>query len=48
MVYVFPTAMLVLLPAAAIGAIAAANRDEGEPNYCLYGAGNAVQVVMER
>lgn len=44
----FPPAILVLLPATAIGAVAAANRNEAEPNYCLYGAGNAVQVLMER
>ena len=47
-VYVFPPAMLAILPAVALGAIAAANRDEAEPNYCLYGAGNAVQLLMER
>lgn len=44
----FPAAILVLLPATAIGTIAASNRDGGEPNYCLYGAGSAVQVIMER
>lgn len=45
---VFPAAILILLPATAIGAAAAAKRDGGEPNYCLYGAGSAVQLIMER
>ena len=44
----FPPALLILLPATAIGTAAAANREPGEPNFCLYGAGNTVQVVIER
>lgn len=44
----FPPAILVLLPATAIGAIVAANRDAAQPNFCAYGAGSPVQVLMER
>lgn len=44
----FPPAILFLLPATAIGAAVASNRDPGEPNYCAYGGGSTVQVIMER